>query len=93
MDIAYSVNGVPIRLTEERWEHVVRNFLLKAVAHLVKLPKTHMWLDYDSEADVLYLHFEEKPSSTHSEMRDDGIVLDYRDDRLIGLTVLEASHR
>ena len=25
MDIAYSVNGVPIRLTEERWEHIVRN--------------------------------------------------------------------
>ncbi len=25
MDIAYSVNGVPIRLTEERWEHIVGN--------------------------------------------------------------------
>ena len=25
MDIAYSVNGVPIRLTEERWEHIVNN--------------------------------------------------------------------
>jgi uncharacterized protein YuzE len=28
-----------------------------------------MWLDYDAEADVLYLHFEEKPVSTHNEMR------------------------
>lgn len=25
MEIAYSVNGVPIRLTEERWDHIVRN--------------------------------------------------------------------
>jgi hypothetical protein len=25
VDIAYSVNGVPIRLTEERWEHIVSN--------------------------------------------------------------------
>ena len=25
MDIAYSVNGVPIRLTEERWEHITSN--------------------------------------------------------------------
>ena len=25
MDIAYSVNGVPIRLTEERWAHIVEN--------------------------------------------------------------------
>ena len=69
------------------------SFLLKAVTHLVKLPKHQMWLDYDSEADVLYLHFEDKPSSTHSEMRDDGIILDYRGNRLVGLTILEASHR
>ena len=67
--------------------------LLKAVANLVKLPKTHMWLDYDSEADVLYLHFEDKPSSTHSQMRDDGIILDYKGTRLVGLTVLDASRQ
>lgn len=69
------------------------NYLLKAVANLVKLPKTQMWLDYDAGADVLYLHFEEKPASTHSKMREDGIVLDYRNNRLVGITVLEASHR
>jgi uncharacterized protein YuzE len=50
-----------------------------------------MWLDYDADADVLYLHFEDKPASTHSEMRADGIIFDYRDDKLIGLTILEAS--
>ena len=67
--------------------------LLKAMVNFIKLPLTKMWLDYDTEADVLYLHFEEKPTSTHSEMRDDGIILDYRDDILVGLTILEASHR
>ena len=67
--------------------------LLKATANLIKLPKTKMWIDYDTEADVLYLHFEEKPASTHSEMRDDGIILDYRGDQLVGLTILEASQR
>ena len=25
VDTVYSVNGVPIRLTEERWEHIVNN--------------------------------------------------------------------
>ena len=68
-------------------------YLLKAVSNLIKLPSTKMWLDYDVEVDVLYLHFEEKPASTHSEMRDDGIILDYKDDTLVGLTVLEASQR
>jgi len=69
------------------------NHLLKAVANLVKLPKTHIWLDHDFEADVLYLHFEDKPRSTHSQMRDDGIILDYKGTRLVGLTVLDASNR
>lgn len=67
--------------------------LLKAVSHLVQLPKTHMWLDYDEEADVLYLHFEDQPGSTHSETRDDGVVLDYKGRRLVGVTILEASQR
>lgn len=67
--------------------------LLKAVSHLVKLPRTRMWLDYDMEADVLYLHFEEVPGSTHSESREDGIILDYRGSHLVGLTILEASRR
>ena len=25
MDIAYSVNGIPIRMTDERWRHIVEN--------------------------------------------------------------------
>ena len=67
--------------------------LLKAASHLVQLPKTHMWLDYDEKADVLYLHFEYQPGSTHSEMRDNGVILDYKGRRLVGLTILEASQR
>lgn len=67
--------------------------LLGAVSHLVRLPKPQMWLDYDADADVLYVHFVEKPSSTHSDMRADGVILDYQEDRLVGLTVLEASQR
>ena len=67
--------------------------LLKAVSHLVQLPKTHMRLDYDEEADVLYLHFEDRPNSTRSEMRDDGVILDYKGRRLVGVTILEASQR
>lgn len=67
--------------------------LLKAVSHLVHLPKSQMRLNYDEEADVLYVHFQDKSLSTHSEMRDDGVMLDYNEESLVGLTVLEASHR
>ncbi|GAK58437.1 hypothetical protein U27_05411 [Candidatus Vecturithrix granuli] len=68
--------------------------LFQATSHLIKLPQTRMWLDYDPEADALYLHFEERSSSTHSEMRDDGVILDYnQDERLVGMTILDASLR
>lgn len=67
--------------------------LLKAVSHLVQLPQTHMWLDYDEEADALYVHFEDKPTSNHSEIRDDGVILDYKGRRLVGVTILDASQR
>jgi len=67
--------------------------LLKAVSYLVQLPKHRMWLDYDEKADVLYVHFTEAADSTHSEMRDDGVIFDYRDDALVGVTILEASQR
>jgi uncharacterized protein YuzE len=80
-------------MVTELLEEKSMGYLLKAISNLIKLPQTKMWLDYDAEADVLYLHFEEKPASTHSEMRDDGIILDYRDNLLVGLTILEASQR
>jgi uncharacterized protein YuzE len=67
--------------------------LLKAVSHLVQLPKHRMWLDYDEEADVLYIHFAEEASSTHSEMREHGVIFDYKGNDLVGVTILDASQR
>jgi uncharacterized protein YuzE len=52
-----------------------------------------MWLDYDEKVDVLYLHFEDQPRSTHSQMRDDGVILGYKGRHLVGVTILEASQR
>ncbi len=69
------------------------NYLFKALTNFIKLPATKMWLDYDAVVDVIYVHFEEKPASTHSEMTDEGIIIDYRDQALVGLAVLDASQR
>ncbi len=50
-----------------------------------------MWIDYDKEADVLYISFKRPQQATDSEMLDNGVLLRYREDELIGITVLEAS--
>lgn len=80
-------------MAKEVLEEKSLGHLLKAVSHLVQLPKRRIWLDYDEEADVLYVHFAEEVGSTHSEMREDGVILDYKGNDLVGVTILEASQR
>ena len=64
-----------------------------ATQHLLKLPSKQMWIDYDEEADVLYINFKRPQKATDSEMQDNGILLRYRKDELVGITVLDASQR
>ena len=67
--------------------------LLKATPHILKFPVTKMWIDYDKEADTLYIGFDHLQKATDSEMSQDGILHRYRDEKLVGITILEASKR
>jgi len=80
-------------MAKEVLEEKSLGHLLKAVSHLVQLPKRRMRLDYDEKADVLYVHFQDEACSTHSEMLENGVVLDYKGNTLVGVTILEASKR
>jgi uncharacterized protein YuzE len=52
-----------------------------------------MWIDYDEEADVLYLSFRRPQKATDSQMREDGVIVHTRGKQIVGLTILEASTR
>ena len=80
-------------MAKEALEEKNLGHLLKAVSHLVQLPQRQMRLDYDEKADVLYVHFAVEAGSTHSDMREDGVILDYKGSDLVGVTILEASRR
>ena len=67
--------------------------VFEATPHLLKFPKNKLWIDYDEAADVLYLSFEKPQKATDSEMRDDGVLLRYKREKLVGITILEASKR
>lgn len=60
---------------------------------LIDFPTQRYWIDYDSEADVLYISFQRPQKATDSKMTDDGVLLRYRGKQLVGITVLEASTR
>ena len=57
------------------------------------MDRKKMWLDYDEEADVLYISFQRPQQATDSEMLDNGILLRYRKEKLVGVAVLDASTR
>ncbi|OHC18168.1 MAG: hypothetical protein A3K25_08870 [Planctomycetes bacterium RIFOXYB12_FULL_42_10] len=63
------------------------------VSHFIKMPETKMWIDYDKEADVLYISFKRPQRATDSEMLENGIILRYKGEELVGITVLNASKR
>ena len=67
--------------------------VFKATPHLLRFPVTKMWVDYDKEADVLYISFKRPQKATDSEMLENGILLRYRGNEIVGITVLEASKR
>lgn len=55
------------------------------------LKHKRIWSSYDSEADVLYVHFKKPNHADDSEMTENEIIIRYENDEVVGLTVLNAS--
>ena len=67
--------------------------LLESLPHLLRLPSKQVWFDFDEEADVLYVSFERPQGATDSELTQDGILMRYRGNQLVGVTILNARKR
>lgn len=64
--------------------------ILESAASFLKLGAKKLWLDYDEEADVLYVSFRRPQKATDSRMEGD-LIYHYRDEELVGVTILHAS--
>ena len=70
------------------------HFISKAlIGQVLALPARQMWTEYDDEADVLYISFRKPQQANDSIMEDDGNIYHYRNDELVGITVLNASQK
>ncbi|MBM4430182.1 MAG: DUF2283 domain-containing protein [Chloroflexi bacterium] len=78
---------------EETIDTRISDILSKAVPLLLHFPVQRFWVDYDSDADVLYISFQRPQKATNTKMTEDGLLLRYRDEELVGVTVLDASTR
>ncbi|MEW6108974.1 MAG: DUF2283 domain-containing protein [Nitrospirota bacterium] len=65
------------------------NSILESVPYLLKMPSKRIWVDYDDEADVLYISFR-KPQQANDSLMEDDIIYHYRDKELVGLTIMHA---
>jgi len=58
---------------------------------ILRLPSRHIWLDYDQEADVLYMSFRKPQNATKTVEVDNDILLRKDGRTIVGLTILNAS--
>ncbi len=60
---------------------------------LIKLPTEHIWIDYDKDADVLYLSFRKPQRAEKTVETDDDVLIRTDGDEIVGITILNASTR
>jgi uncharacterized protein YuzE len=66
---------------------------LDLIPAMLQAPHRSMHCTYDEPADVMYVNFEPGAEATDSELGPDDIIVRYRGDEVIGLTILHASRR
>jgi uncharacterized protein YuzE len=64
--------------------------ILESTVSFLKLGAKKLWLDYDEEADVLYVSFRRPQKATDSRLEGD-LIYHYRDEELFGVRILHAS--
>ncbi len=60
---------------------------------MLGLATQHMWVDYDEEADVLYMSFRKPQHATKTIELDDDVLLRKDGKTIVGLTIMNASTR
>ncbi len=74
-------------------EHKIIQTCLGMSSDIIKLPIEHIWIDYDKEADVLYLSFRKPQRAKKIIETDDDILIRKDGNKIVGITILNASTR
>lgn len=72
------------------------DFIKRCIAmtsDIINLPIEHLWIDFDREADVLYLSFRKPQRTKKTVETDDDILIRKDGDQIVGITILNASTR
>ena len=67
----------------------IKEELLESIPYLLKMPSNRIWIDYDEDADVLYISFQKPQHADDSEM-EENLIYHYRGKDIVGITVIGA---
>ncbi len=73
-------------------EDFVKNCLLMT-PDIMKLSARQVWIDYDQEADVLYMSFRKPQRATSTIEMEDDVLIRKDGNNIVGITVMNASAR
>ena len=77
-------------------KHKAEDFIkhcLTMASDIINLPIERMWIDYDREADVLYLSFRKPQRAKETIETDDDILIRKDGKEIVGITILQVSTR
>jgi uncharacterized protein YuzE len=66
------------------------NTIFRSIPLIREYPSDHIWIDYDREADVLYISFDKPQRATESVLKEN-VLIRKRNGKIIGITILNAS--
>ncbi len=67
----------------------IKDELLKSIPYMLKMPSNRIWIDYDEDADALYISFQ-KPQHADDSIMEDNVIYHYCGKNLVGITVIGA---
>lgn len=67
----------------------IKEELFKSIPFMFKMPSHRIWVDYDEEADVLYISFR-KPQHADDSVMENNVIYHYRGKEMVGVTVIGA---
>jgi uncharacterized protein YuzE len=62
-------------------------------SEIMKIPMKHMWVDYDKDADVLYVSFRKPQRAKRTFELNDDILVRKDGKEIVGITILHASKK
>ncbi len=76
----------------QKTENFVANCLIMA-SDILRLSTQQAWIDYDKEADVLYMSFRRPQRATNTIEMDEDVLLRKDGNEIVGITIMNVSTR